>query len=97
MMLIRQAPEADRVQVRLALEQAVKGYPAFTLFAFTEWRDSLLNTLNGAMGFFYLLLAALTLPSLIALITLAINVIERTREIGMIRAVVEQPVRRCGA
>ncbi len=88
MMLVRKAPEADGVQVRLALEKIVRGYPAFTLFAFSEWRDMLLNTLNGAMGFFYLLLAALTLPSLIALInTLAINVIERTREIGMIRAV----------
>jgi putative ABC transport system permease protein len=88
MMLARKSPEADGVQVRLALEKIVKGYPAFTLFAFTEWRDLLLNTLNGAMGFFYLLLLALTLPSLIALInTLAINVIERTREIGMIRAV----------
>jgi putative ABC transport system permease protein len=88
MMLARKVPEADSVQVRVALEKLVKRYPAFTLFAFTEWRDMLLNTLHGAMGFFYLLLLALTLPSLIALInTLAINVIERTREIGMIRAV----------
>jgi putative ABC transport system permease protein len=88
MMLVRKAPEANAVQVRVALEKITKAYPAFTLFAFTEWRDMLLNTLSGAMGFFYLLLAALTLPSLIALInTLAINVIERTREIGMIRAV----------
>jgi putative ABC transport system permease protein len=88
MMLVRKAPEADGVQVRLALEKIVKGYPAFTLFAFTEWRDMLMNTIGGALGFFYLLLLALTLPSLIALInTLAINVIERTREIGMIRAV----------
>jgi putative ABC transport system permease protein len=88
MMLARKAPDADGIQVRVALEKIVKGYPAFTLFAFTEWRDMLLNTLYGAMGFFYLLLLALTLPSLIALInTLAINVIERTREIGMIRAV----------
>jgi putative ABC transport system permease protein len=88
MLLVRKAPQADAVQVRIALEKITKAYPAFTLFAFTEWRDLLLNTLNGAMGFFYLLLAALTLPSLIALInTLAINVIERTREIGMIRAV----------
>ena len=88
MMLVRKSPGADAVQVRVALEKIVKGYPAFTLFAFTEWRDLMFNTLNGAMGFFYLLLAALTLPSLIALInTLAINVIERTREIGMIRAV----------
>ncbi|HTP07666.1 MAG TPA: FtsX-like permease family protein [Anaerolineae bacterium] len=88
MMLVRKSPEAIGVQVRLALEKIVKEYPSFTLFAFTEWRDMMLNTLNGAMGFFYLMLLALTLPSLIALInTLAINVIERTREIGMIRAV----------
>jgi putative ABC transport system permease protein len=88
MLLVRTAPGVNVLQVRVALEKIVKGYPAFTLFAFTEWRDMLLNTLNGAMGFFYLLLLALTLPSLIALInTLAINVIERTREIGMIRAV----------
>ncbi len=88
MLLVRKTPQADVGQVRIALEKITKAYPAFTLFAFTEWRDLLLNTLSGAMGFFYLLLAALTLPSLIALInTLAINVIERTREIGMIRAV----------
>jgi putative ABC transport system permease protein len=88
LLLVRKAPDANASQVRVALEKITKSYPAFTLFAFTEWRDMLLNTLNGALGFFYLLLLALTLPSLIALInTLAINVIERTREIGMIRAV----------
>ncbi len=88
MLLVRKAPEADALQVRVALEKITRNYPAFTLFAYTEWRSLLLDTVSGAMGFFYLLLAALTLPSLIALInTLAINVIERTREIGMIRAV----------
>ncbi|MEY4222898.1 MAG: hypothetical protein RL334_1540 [Chloroflexota bacterium] len=36
----------------------------------------------------YLLLALLSLPSLIAILnTLAIGVIERTREIGMLRAI----------
>jgi putative ABC transport system permease protein len=88
MLMVRKSPEVDTIQVRVALEKLVKGFPAFTLFAYTEWRNLLIDTVGGAMGFFYLLLAALTLPSLIALInTLAINVIERTREIGMIRAV----------
>ena len=88
LLLVRKLPEADALQVRVALEKITQRYPVFTLFAFAEWRDLLVNTLSGAMCFFYLLLAALTLPSLIALInTLAINVIERTREIGMIRAV----------
>ena len=38
--------------------------------------------------FYFVLLGVLTLPSLIALLnTLAIGVIERTREIGMLRAI----------
>jgi putative ABC transport system permease protein len=44
--------------------------------------------INQAMILFYGALAALVIPGLIAMVnTLAINVIERTREIGVLRAV----------
>ena len=44
--------------------------------------------INQAMILFYGILAALVIPGLIAMVnTLAINVIERTREIGVLRAV----------
>jgi putative ABC transport system permease protein len=43
---------------------------------------------NAAFAVMYVLLAVLATPSLIALLnTLAIGVIERTREIGMLRAI----------
>ena len=47
-----------------------------------------MSTFRDVAGVLPILMIGLALPSLIALInTLAINVIERTREIGMIRAV----------
>src|SRR5260221_14354401 len=47
-----------------------------------------MSKMDSAYYALYILLAMLALPSLIAMInTLAIGVIERTREIGMIRAV----------
>jgi putative ABC transport system permease protein len=88
LIMARKAPNADTATVQAALEALAKDYPAFTLFASSEWRDSQKQIFNQAMGFLYVLLIALTFPSLIALVnTLAINVIERTREIGVIRAV----------
>jgi len=88
LLMANKAPDANAASVRAALNGIVKRYPAFTLFESTEWRTSMMGTFEGVIGALYFLMIALALPSLIALInTLAINVIERTREIGMIRAV----------
>jgi len=88
LLMANKAPDADAASVRAALNGIVKRYPAFTLFESTEWRTSMMGTFEGVIGAMYFLLIALSIPSLIALVnTLAINVIERTREIGMIRAV----------
>ena len=47
-----------------------------------------INLEREAMGFYAILLMVLALPSLVAILnTLAIGVIERTREIGMLRAI----------
>ena len=88
LLMANKAPAADAASVHSALDQVAKRYPAFTLYESTEWRTSMTGTLEGVIGAMYFMMIALALPSLIALInTLAINVIERTREIGMIRAV----------
>lgn len=73
-------------------EQAIKAlaadYPQFTVLSGQEYYQSLLTQLNTAFSALYFLLAFLALPSLIAMInTLAIAVMERSREIGMLRAV----------
>lgn len=79
---------ADAAAVQPALAEVVGQYPAFTLIESADWRQDQVALLQGAISGFYVMLAALALPSLIALVnTLAIGVVERTREIGMLRAV----------
>lgn len=88
LIMANEAEGADSATVQAALQQLVDNYPAFTLFAGREWLNSMMQTVDAAMGLIYLLVAIVAIPSLIALVnTLAINVIERTREIGVLRAV----------
>jgi len=86
--MIKRAEGADPTAVKAALEDAVRGYPAFTLFAVADWRESILGYSEGAMSPFFVLMLVLAVPSLLGLMnTLGINVLERTRELGMLRAV----------
>jgi putative ABC transport system permease protein len=79
---------ADSKAVFASLEKIIVGYPAFTAISFTDLRTNLLAVLGQVMYGMYFLLMVLAIPSLLGLInTLAINVIERTREIGLMRAV----------
>jgi len=79
---------ANAAAVHASLDAVVKRFPAFTVLESTEWRTTNQQIFTQVFGVMYFLLVALSIPSLIALVnTLAINVIERTREIGMIRAV----------
>lgn len=88
MLMANMKPGADRAAVEAQIKALIDEYPAFTLFSSAEWRDSQLGMIQAAMGMLYVLMIGLAAPSLLALMnTLAINVIERTREIGMLRAV----------
>ena len=82
-----QAGDADPAQVQAALNGIAVDYPAFSFYSLAEWQAEMGQTLAAFNGM-YILLVILALPSLLALInTLAINVLERTREIGTLRAV----------
>jgi putative ABC transport system permease protein len=71
-----------------AIRAAAKAYPQYNLLKGKTYYESMMSQMNAAFAAMYFVLAMLALPSLIAMInTLAIGVIERTREIGMIRAV----------
>ncbi|MBN1371278.1 MAG: FtsX-like permease family protein [Anaerolineaceae bacterium] len=82
------APGADQPTVETAIKQVRQNYPQFNMIngkAYYEQMSGLMRMAFSSMYFVFLFLA---IPSLIAMInTLAIGVIERTREIGMIRAV----------
>ena len=63
-------------------------YPQFQLIAGKTYVGQLKAELDAAFSGVYFILGLLALPSLIAMLnTLAINVIERTREMGTMRAV----------
>ena len=79
---------ADPASTKALLAKAVSDYPAFRLYESASWRAEQMKTFNSTIVIFDVLVAALALPSLLALVnTLAISVLTRTREIGMLRAV----------
>jgi putative ABC transport system permease protein len=88
MLMANLAAGANAGDVRSKLEAIVAAYPAFTLFDASEFRAGQKRTLDSISPIFTVMLLILVVPGLIAMVnTLAINVIERTREIGMVRAV----------
>lgn len=78
---------ADQQAIGAKVRALAAAYPQFKAISGAEYYASLMGMLEAAFLGIYLLFALLALPSLIAMLnTLAINVIERTREIGMLRA-----------
>lgn len=82
------APGADANLAEQWLNQIVADYPQFRLVAGREYTAEFAQQYDSIFVGFYILLGVLAFPSLIAILnTLAIGVIERTREIGMLRAI----------
>lgn len=79
---------ADQAAVEAAITQLLKSYPQFKLFSGKRYVEENKRLLDVVLLSMYAMAAFLAIPSLIAMVnTLAIGVIERTREIGMLRAV----------
>jgi len=78
----------DRSVVEAAIRDAVRPYPQFRMVAGQEFIEENLQVFKTAFVGVYGMVIFLAVPSLIAMVnTLAIGVIERTREIGVLRAV----------
>ena len=78
---------ADRAAVDTAIRTLAEAYPTFKVVSGMEYYDSLKSQMDAAFSGLYVIFLLLAVPSLIAMLnTLTISVIERTREIGMIRA-----------
>ncbi len=79
---------SDPGAVYRELNDVIREYPSFALYDTETWRDLQVNTFDQTRGAMYFMLVILAAPSLLALInTLAISVLARTREIGMLRAI----------
>lgn len=81
-------PGADAAAASTAIRAAVQAYPQFSIIQGREYFEQMRTLFTAVFSGLYILLAFLALPSLLTTLnTLAISVIERTREIGMLRAV----------
>ncbi len=88
LLLASRRPDADPSATTLRVERLLDDYPAFKLYTADEWMTEQVTTFDQTKVLFNVLIAALAIPSLLALLnTLAISVLARTREIGMLRAV----------
>jgi putative ABC transport system permease protein len=82
------APGADRTAVDAQIRAVAAGFPQFQLISGRAYYETIKMQFDAAFSAMYILFGLLAFPSFIAMLnTLAIGVIERTREIGMIRAV----------
>jgi putative ABC transport system permease protein len=81
-------PDANRAEVAAAMRDIRQDFPQFTLVEGDAYYKQMSSLFRVAFAAIFVLFVFLAVPSLIAMLnTLAISVIERTREIGMLRAV----------
>lgn len=82
------APGVAAAEVEPQLRAIAARYPQFNFVSGEQYVRENEGLFDQAFGALYVLFVMLSLPSFIAILnTLAIGVIERTREIGMVRAV----------
>jgi len=79
---------ADRAAADTAIKALAENYPTFKVISGAEYYESMKAQMDSAFIGMYAMFFLLAVPSLIAMLnTLTISIIERTREIGMLRAV----------
>src|SRR5205823_3066334 len=87
-LLVRFEPGTDPATAQRSVEQALTQYPAAKVQTTAEYKKSVSDQINVLLTLLYVLLAMSVLISLFGIVnTLALSVFERTREIGMLRAI----------
>ncbi|GGO84036.1 ABC transporter permease [Wenjunlia tyrosinilytica] len=82
------APGTDKAHVRTALEKALASFPQVQVRDQADYKDLVRGQINVLLGLVYGLLGLAIVIAVLGVVnTLALSVIERTREIGLLRAI----------
>lgn len=85
---IKVAPGADRKAVAHRIKEIIKDYPQLTLYSNAEWKASIERSFEQQYVFFYAIMGVSVAVSAFGVVnTLSMSVFERTREIGILRAI----------
>jgi putative ABC transport system permease protein len=88
MLMVNLKPNADKAAALADIQAILGDYPQFTARLTGEYLSTLQDLVTGGMSMIYGVALLILIPAALGLLnTLTINVLERTREIGVVRAV----------
>jgi len=86
--VISNAPGVASSETRHAVDQVLKDFPTAKLMSEAEFKGAMANQIDKILNLVYVLLAMAVIIALFGIAnTLALSVFERTRELGLLRAV----------
>ena len=88
MLMINLKPGVNEQTAKAEIEAVARDYPQFTVELTRDYRATMIAASRSTTSIYYTIAALILIPAALGLLnTLTINILERTREIGIVRAV----------